>query len=191
MRLSPSNRAYFFSSSVTTRKRWALWSKPPAPCIAASSARSPAWPNGGWPRSWASASASARSSSSAKRAGERAGDLRHFEAVGQPRAVMIALVIDEDLGLVVQPAEGGRMQDAVAVARVRRARVGTRRLGDEAAHGSAQRIDGVGRKRDRRQWRRFRRLRSSDNSPPVLLLWSIDNAAPPPYVPGRDWLHPR
>ena len=30
---------------------------------------------------------------------------------------MIALVIDEDLGLVVQPAEGGRMDDAVAVAR--------------------------------------------------------------------------
>ena len=64
----------------------------------------------------------------AKGSGERAGDLRDFEAVGQPRAVMIAFVIDEDLGLVVQPAEGGRMQDAVAVARVRRARV-RRRLG--------------------------------------------------------------
>ncbi len=57
-----------------------------------------------------------------KRAGDGAGDLRHFEAVGQPRAVMVALVIDEHLGLVVQPAEGSRMQDAVAVAPVRRAR---------------------------------------------------------------------
>ena len=44
----------------------------------------------------------------AKRARDRAGDLRHFEAVGEARAVMIALVIDEDLGLVVEPPEGGR-----------------------------------------------------------------------------------
>ena len=41
----------------------------------------------------------------AERAGDRAGDLRHFEAVGQPRAVVVALVIDEDLGLVL--AAGG------------------------------------------------------------------------------------
>ncbi len=57
-----------------------------------------------------------------KRTGDGPGDLRDFEAVGQPRAVMIALVIDEDLRLVVQPAEGGRVQDAVAVAGERRAR---------------------------------------------------------------------
>ena len=80
----------------------------------------------------------------AKRAGERAGDLRHFEAVGQPRAVMIAFVIDEDLGLVVQPAEGGRMQDAVAVARIRRAGIG-RRLVDQPPTAAA-RLDGIGRK---------------------------------------------
>src|SRR6516165_2775592 len=35
-----------------------------------------------------------------QRARHRAGDLRYFEAVGQPRAVVIALVIDEDLRLV-------------------------------------------------------------------------------------------
>ena len=52
----------------------------------------------------------------AERAGERAGDLGDFERVGQPRAEMIALVIDEHLGLVGEPAEGGRMDDAVAVA---------------------------------------------------------------------------
>ena len=39
---------------------------------------------------------------------------------------MIALVIDEDLGLVLEPAEGGRMDDAVAVALERGPR---RRLG--------------------------------------------------------------
>ena len=57
-----------------------------------------------------------------KRAGDGAGDLRDFETMGEAGAVMIALVIDEHLGLIVEPAEGGRMQDAVAVARVRRAR---------------------------------------------------------------------
>ena len=56
-----------------------------------------------------------------ERAADRARDLRHFEAVGQPGAVMVALVIDEDLGLVLQPAERGRMDDAVAVALKRRA----------------------------------------------------------------------
>ena len=51
-----------------------------------------------------------------QRARERAGDLRHFERVGEPGAVMIALVEHEHLGLVLEPAEGGRMDDAVAVA---------------------------------------------------------------------------
>ena len=77
----------------------------------------------------------------AQRAGERAGDLRHFEAVGQARAVVIAFVIDEDLGLVVEPPERRRMQDAVAVAGVRRAR-GARRLGQKPPAARA-RIDGV------------------------------------------------
>ena len=52
----------------------------------------------------------------AERARERAGDLRDFERVGEPRAVMIAFVIDEHLRLVRQPPERGRMDDAVAVA---------------------------------------------------------------------------
>ena len=52
----------------------------------------------------------------AERAGERAGDLGHFQRVGQPGAEVIALVEDEDLGLVREPAEGGGMDDAVAVA---------------------------------------------------------------------------
>ena len=55
-------------------------------------------------------------------------DLRDLETVCETRAVMIALVIDEDLGLVVQAAKRGRMQDAVAVARVRTAN-GIWRLG--------------------------------------------------------------
>ena len=68
----------------------------------------------------------------AQRAAGVAGDLRHFQAVGQPGAVMVALVIDEDLGLVLQAAERGRMDDAVAVALKRRAHV-VLRLGVEPA----------------------------------------------------------
>ncbi len=52
----------------------------------------------------------------AERAGERARDLGDLERVGQPGAEMIAFVEDEDLGLVREPAKGGGMDDAVAVA---------------------------------------------------------------------------
>ena len=61
----------------------------------------------------------------AKRAGERAGDLRHFERVGETRAVVVAFVEDEDLRLVGKPAKRGRMDDAVAVA----AEIAARRAG--------------------------------------------------------------
>ena len=57
----------------------------------------------------------------AQRPRQRAGDLRHLDRMGQPGAVVVALVGDEDLRLVLQPAEGGRMDDAVAVALERRA----------------------------------------------------------------------
>jgi hypothetical protein len=51
-----------------------------------------------------------------EQAGDGAADLRHFQAVGQPRAEQVALVVHEHLGLVFQAAERGRMDDAVAVA---------------------------------------------------------------------------
>ena len=63
-----------------------------------------------------------------ERAGERARHLRDFERMGEPGAVMVALVEHEDLGLVLEPAEGGRMDDAVAV----------------AAEGAAALADGLG-----------------------------------------------
>ena len=49
-------------------------------------------------------------------AGDGAGDLRHLQAVGQPRAVVVALVEHEHLRLVGQAPEGGGVHDAVAVA---------------------------------------------------------------------------
>src|SRR5262245_44536833 len=52
----------------------------------------------------------------AERAGERARDLGDLEGVGQPGAEVIALVKDEDLGLVREPPKCGCMDDAVAVA---------------------------------------------------------------------------
>ncbi len=45
-----------------------------------------------------------------------ARDLRHLDRMGQPRAEIVALVLDEDLRLVLEAAEGGGMDDAVAVA---------------------------------------------------------------------------
>ena len=84
--------------------------------ICACSSSSPAWPNGGWPRSWASATVSARSASSPSARGERAGDLRHLQRVGQAGAEVVALVGHEDLGLLLQPPERRAVDDPVAVA---------------------------------------------------------------------------
>ena len=57
----------------------------------------------------------------AQGAGQGAGNLRDFDRMGEPRAEMVALVGDENLRLVLEPAEGGRMDDAVAVTLERRA----------------------------------------------------------------------
>ena len=54
----------------------------------------------------------------AERAGDAAGDLRDLDRVRQARAEVVALVGDEDLRLVLEPAERARVDDAVAVARV-------------------------------------------------------------------------
>ena len=64
---------------------------------------------------------------------QRPRDLRHLQAVRQPRAVMVALVIDEHLRLMDEPAERGRMHDAVAVALIDGARGAWRLLMEPAA----------------------------------------------------------
>src|SRR5260370_37302994 len=48
--------------------------------------------------------------------GDGAGDLSNLDAMGEACAVMVPLVIDENLGLMLQPAKGGRMKDPVAIA---------------------------------------------------------------------------
>ena len=78
-----------------------------------------------------------------ERLGERARDLRDLDRMGEAGAEMIALVVDEDLGLVREAAKGGRMDDAVAVAlEIAAGRRG--RLGVEAP-ARAGGIGGVGR----------------------------------------------
>ncbi len=79
----------------------------------------------------------------AQRRGQRAGDLRHLQRVGQAGAEVVALVGHEDLGLLLQPAEGRGVDDAVAVAGERRAGAALG-LGDLAAPRRGG-IFGVGR----------------------------------------------
>jgi len=49
-------------------------------------------------------------------AGDGAADLGDLQRMRQAGAVVVALIVDEDLGLVLQAAEGSGVQDAVAVA---------------------------------------------------------------------------
>ena len=70
------------------------------------------------PRSWDSASDSIRSSFRPRARADGATDLADLDTVGQPRAVVVTLVIDEDLGLVLESPEGATVNDAVAVALV-------------------------------------------------------------------------
>ena len=51
----------------------------------------------------------------AQGAGDGATDLRDFDGVRETGAIVIAFVVDEDLRLVFQAAEGGGVNDAVAV----------------------------------------------------------------------------
>ena len=50
-----------------------------------------------------------------QRAGDRARHLADLQRMGQPGAVVLAFVVEEYLGLVLQAPEGGRVHDAVAI----------------------------------------------------------------------------
>ena len=68
----------------------------------------------------------------------RAGDLRHLQRMGEPIAIVIALVHHKHLRLVGETAEGGRMQDSVAVARELSTRVtASRAFGDAPLEGES------------------------------------------------------
>ncbi len=76
-----------------------------------------------------------------KRARQRAGDLRHFQRMSEPGAVVVALVIDEHLRLMRQPPERAGMDNAVAVA-PERVTGRARRLGMQPAPAEG-RIGGI------------------------------------------------
>src|SRR5690606_22099739 len=69
---------------------------------------------------------------------EGAGDGGHFEGVGKPRAVIVPQIAGKDLRLVAQPAEGGAVGNAVAVALEWRT-VGMERFGARTTRRGAAR----------------------------------------------------
>ena len=77
--------------------------------------------------------------------GQRAGDLRHFERVGEPGAIVVALVEHEDLGLVLQAAKRGGMDHPVAIAPERAAGL-ARGLGEQSS-AAAVGVAGIDRTR--------------------------------------------
>ncbi len=114
------------------RKAWLLWSKPPCSAMQAFERVLAGMPEGRVAEIVAKRDRFREIVVEPQGASERARDLRHLDRVGEAGAEMVALVIDEHLRLVGEPAEGGRMDDAVAVA----LEVGPRRrgrLGDQAA----------------------------------------------------------
>ena len=74
-------------------------------------------------------------------AGDRPRDLCDFQRMSQPRAIEVAFVIDEDLGLVHESTKRGAMNDSIAVA-LKLATIGGRRFRVAAAFGVG-RADGI------------------------------------------------
>jgi hypothetical protein len=103
------------------RSAWALWLKPPSARSRSSSVSSPGVSQGRVADVVAQRQRLDEILVEGERPGQRAGDARHLERVGQPAAVVVAVIAGEDLGLVGQPAKGGGMDDPVAIALVRAA----------------------------------------------------------------------
>ncbi len=74
-------------------------------------------------------------------ASDRSRDLGDFQRMSQTRAIEVAFVIDEDLGLIHEATKRGGMNDSIAVA-LKLATIGGRRLGMTAASGVG-RADGI------------------------------------------------
>jgi iron-sulfur cluster assembly accessory protein len=105
--------------------------------------------------------------------GQRAGNLRDFEGVGQPGAVMIAFVEHEYLGFVLQAAKGGGMDHPVAIAPERAAGL-ARRLGKQPA-AAAVGVAGIDRARSSH----------SDRHGVLILIHLIPQPCALNYVRGR------
>ncbi len=106
-----------FSGSSTTKIRalCSEWTHSPS-TTNSESASSPVCPNGECPTSWPEAQRLGQRLVERQVAGDGAADLGDVEGVGEPGDVVVALGVHEDLGLVLQPAERLRVEDAVTVA---------------------------------------------------------------------------
>ena len=89
-----------------------------------------------------------------QRAGDDTGDRGRLERVGHAGAVVVALRVDEDLGLPLQPAERLRVDDPVAVALERRPDAARLLL----ALAAARRVRADGERRQRRLLQRSHAL---------------------------------
>jgi len=111
---------------------------------------------------------------------QRPRDLRHLERVRQAGAIVVALVVKKHLRLVLEAAEGRRVDDAVSVA-LERGPTATRRFGDQTAP-AVGRIGGVWRTLDGPDDHRHKEeqlMRESDR-----YMHSVRAAAPAPRL-GR------
>ncbi len=93
-----------------------MWRKPPCFAISRSSVSSPRWPKGGVAEVVGERNRLGEVFVEAERTGERPGDAGDLDGVGHPGPVMVAGAVEEDLGLVFEPAEGAAVDDPVAVA---------------------------------------------------------------------------
>ena len=76
--------------------------------------------------------------------GDGAGDLGDLDGMGQPRPELVAFVVDEDLRLVLQPPEGGGMDDPVPVPLIGGARPAARVAECGSCTGSGLGSEGKG-----------------------------------------------
>ena len=122
-----------------------MWSKPPKAAIAAGQRPLAGVPEGRVAQIVRQGQRLRQVLVEAQHAGDGAGDLRHLQAVGEARAIVVALVEHEHLRLVGEAPEGGGVHDAVAVALEGGAH-GAGGLGVDAA-GARLRPGCVGRQR--------------------------------------------
>ena len=87
-----------------------------------SSSRSPAWPKGVWPKVVGQGQGFGQILIEPHDTGNGPCHLGYLNGMGEPGAVMVALVIHKNLGFMLQAAEGGGMDDAVPVPLEGRAR---------------------------------------------------------------------
>ena len=118
------------------RSVWRLWSKPPSPSRSASSTLLAGVAEGRVAEVVREHHRLGEVLVHAQRARDGARDLAALERVREPVPVVVALVVDEDLRLVLEPAERARVHDAVAVA-LERGAVGVLGLAGGRARASA------------------------------------------------------